>query len=118
MSMTEKEAKEKWCPFFQASATPADQNHMYSIIVNRPRQDQEQNSLCIGSRCMCWRWDRLFNDDVLDEQRRAWVSDACVDQKILSQQESSRQFINSEYHKTAMDYRSGDCGLCREDKHG
>ena len=58
--MTEDEAKTKWCPFSR-SATNDDAS------INRPGTDTAEaevqflrdNTRCIASGCMAWRWRAL-----------------------------------------------------------
>lgn len=47
--MTEEEAKKKWCPM----AFPGG---MAGCNRAMPIDDGEARSLCIGSKCMAWRW--------------------------------------------------------------
>ncbi len=53
--MTEEEAKTKWCPFVRFVATDE------AAYNNRPAGSDE--TLCIGSNCMAWRWSLKRNPD-------------------------------------------------------
>ena len=46
MFITEKEAKEKWCPFFQISAGNTCEEYV----------DNRKASYCLGNECMAWVW--------------------------------------------------------------
>ena len=51
--MTEDEAKKRWCP--DARVELAASNRIPSdSLVKMP------GTLCMGSQCMAWRWDRTF----------------------------------------------------------
>jgi len=59
MRHTEKEAKTKWCPFSRAYDGTDNGG---AVATNRPLAYAEsyggkrETILCIGSRCMAWRW--------------------------------------------------------------
>ncbi len=46
---TEKEAKEKWCPFARAP------NGESGMPINR-QGDYPEHVCCVASSCMAWRW--------------------------------------------------------------
>lgn len=54
MTVTEAEAKGKWCPYTRVSANEKDEN-------------------CIGSECMAWRWkdQQIFRKYVLADDPEA-----------------------------------------------
>jgi hypothetical protein len=63
MILSEKEARERWCPFARVSGddgkgslTPGC-NRIYSRDADSRRAigDGQQNK-CVGSACMAWRW--------------------------------------------------------------
>ena len=57
--MTEKKAAECWCPFSRA---PANGIHG-DVVLNRDSDGTaDTGSLCMGSRCMAWRW--TFRNEV------------------------------------------------------
>ena len=63
--MTEPEAKTKWCPFIRL--TKPDESALTSwnrswnrVIDGGPLEE----TVCIGSACMAWRWDRPQEIDV------------------------------------------------------
>lgn len=45
--LTEEQASEKWCPAVRSSAGA------YAKAVSATNKD----AVCMGSRCMWWRWD-------------------------------------------------------------
>lgn len=51
MSVTEEEAKTKWCPEARAS-----NNGEQPVTINRSYNAPDPDCLCIGSACMAWRW--------------------------------------------------------------
>lgn len=52
--MTEKEAKEKWCPYAQMQT-----GHV--ALGNRCADGSVMNgAFCIGSKCMMWRWHMRY----------------------------------------------------------
>jgi hypothetical protein len=54
MLTTEKQAREKWCPFGRPWSGP-------SAPVNRAMGGKpSRESLCLGSDCMAWRWSRTL----------------------------------------------------------
>lgn len=53
--MTEKEAKEKWCPMARCKI---DHDCADTIAVNRWSDGAMiRGSLCVASDCMMWRWE-------------------------------------------------------------
>jgi hypothetical protein len=53
--MTEDEAKTKWCPHVRALALASNN---FPIAANRVTDTSgtPEQSRCIGSACMAWRW--------------------------------------------------------------
>ena len=51
MTLTEEEAREKWCPF--AREYDIERGIAGLAGVNRPT---EIGARCIASQCMAWRW--------------------------------------------------------------
>lgn len=51
MSMTEEEAKTKWCPHVRVSNGPDGTWNKFDVGVASP-----SIYTCIGSACMAWRW--------------------------------------------------------------
>jgi hypothetical protein len=102
--MTEKEAKQKWCPFarcfaFDGRATFAMGNRI--IKEGDGFSSNELNpagSRCIGSACMAWRWGREPVD---------FKADARVVVK-----EGDRSKIKIEYGHPEVT-GEGYCGLAR-----
>lgn len=62
MLVTEKEAAELWCPLARAPggmfAHEGGQDKRIGVTQNRGYQmgGPLSNCMCIGSRCMAWRW--------------------------------------------------------------
>jgi hypothetical protein len=59
--MTEDEAREKWCPHTQVSIATSESTDAHSD--NRRSEygssiEFESNPVCLGSKCMAWRWAR------------------------------------------------------------
>lgn len=50
MTMTEEEARTKWCPMHRVSASPAG-----DIYGNMPNRNADT---CAASLCMAWRWQQ------------------------------------------------------------
>lgn len=60
--MTEGEAKEKWCPHVRYTALPMS-NGDAAVYDNRSSEVAfHAPPLCIGSRCMAWRWTKEPNE--------------------------------------------------------
>ncbi len=59
MSMTEKEASKRWCPFSRRAA-----NEPRDVTYNRSRGNViiPRNCHCIGSECIAWRWTEPLID--------------------------------------------------------
>lgn len=57
--MTEKEAKQRWCPMVRIIMTPQDSTWQNQGLTNRTAflKDGFPNCCCIGSNCMLWRWE-------------------------------------------------------------
>ena len=53
MALTEKEAKEKWCPMVRITVLPDTRAGM----SNRG-ETKKGSAACIASNCMMWRWER------------------------------------------------------------
>lgn len=74
MLATEKEAREKWCPFARAlDGSPGNAAGVGACVaaVNRGVRAQDQQALrCIGSACMAWRWgqDRFRTFILCDDE--------------------------------------------------
>lgn len=54
MMHAEDEAKTKWCPFGRLSVTDEP-------AANRWGNGSDQETKCIGSGCMAWRWGDKIN---------------------------------------------------------
>ena len=66
MTLTEEEAKTKWCPFAMATTADIGKKDISPIVSNRihifnapkgfPSNPAHDGAMCIGSACMAWRW--------------------------------------------------------------
>ena len=54
-TMTEDEAKKKWCPMYRVSVEPN------GSADNRGNIDTVDNYRCLASFCMAWQWDGVPN---------------------------------------------------------
>ena len=55
--LTEEDARKKWCPLSRAENWNDVRSAAVSFTANRLQSgDPIGNCLCIGSRCMAWRW--------------------------------------------------------------
>lgn len=61
MLTTEKQARDKWCPFTVTGYAGMGLNRMSGV-----RSDHGSgivhDTRCIASECMAWRWSRTLND--------------------------------------------------------
>jgi hypothetical protein len=71
MTLTEAEAKTKWCPFarvggpMQSSAEGTSYNRWQgSDGTTEAMLGENHITLCIGSACMAWRWHADAEDHV------------------------------------------------------
>lgn len=54
---TEVEAREKWCPMVRTGLTAGMAvNHHVGIIGSAHAGDVHEETRCVGSHCMMWRW--------------------------------------------------------------
>lgn len=53
MLLTEKEAKEKWCPHVRIAVLAG---HGGAACNTHPDRDIEADCRCVSSRCAMWRW--------------------------------------------------------------
>lgn len=64
--LTEKEARERWCPFSRLVAMDGDITHAGAPTgYNRPDSKTlgiPSSANCIGSLCMAWRWSQMEED--------------------------------------------------------
>lgn len=58
MSMTESEAKTKWCP---KSVTSQADEHSFNRYGNAGKADFPYDCRCIASRCMWWAETQFYN---------------------------------------------------------
>jgi hypothetical protein len=56
MSMTEAEAKKKWCPFARTIQTRSGFHKEIVPVANRDENGRFEASSCLGSECAAWRW--------------------------------------------------------------
>lgn len=79
--MTEDEAKTKWCPMARGQNWDDRRSEDGSFTANRLQSgDPLAACLCLGSRCMMWRWGRgeyefaMTKDDTSDPGAFRFVS--------------------------------------------
>ncbi len=53
--MTEDEARELWCPFARVVYPATDDSAGHNRV--RDKTVPSENSYCIASGCMAWRWE-------------------------------------------------------------
>ncbi len=60
--MTEAEAKKKWCPYSSSRIVVWQKSGgtIENAVYARP--GASPSTLCIGSACMAWRWERASSD--------------------------------------------------------
>ena len=51
MTLTEKEARKKWCPYAKSGVIPTER------VIDRDKQIY--HGRCIASACMAWRWTHM-----------------------------------------------------------
>lgn len=63
--MKEQEAKTKWCPFARTALNEwASINRAGTVAIEANRgTDVIEETRCIASGCMAWRWTDLDSDD-------------------------------------------------------
>lgn len=76
--LTEKEAREKWCPFalvptqiakFGNAVNERTTYEFHPSASNRhPGPEPREGCQCIASDCMAWRWRRRYADDKKDAE--------------------------------------------------
>lgn len=71
--MTEDEAKTKWCPMARGQNWDDRRSEDGSFTANRLQSgDPLAACLCLGSRCMMWRWGKthVTLKDLSEEDRK------------------------------------------------
>ena len=71
-TMTEDEARKRWCPMARVSSASAGNRGVATIAVNGDQTECPSitfGALCIAAQCMAWRW-APDDDDWVDEQIR------------------------------------------------
>ena len=68
MSMTEEEARTKWCPMIHSMprilfSESIDEDTYQKTI--KAREGEQRKYLCIASGCMAWRWNGKHNFDYI-----------------------------------------------------
>lgn len=63
-TVTENEAKDRWCPFSRINYAGIRTDGKVVAVSNRDKPvialanlDDHNMCMCIGSRCMAWRWE-------------------------------------------------------------
>ena len=64
MLLSEEEAKTKWCPFARCNIN--------NVSANRFAGAPYDNSLCIASQCMAWRWGHKEVDHITRGEPTQW----------------------------------------------
>lgn len=73
MLLTEEEAKTKWCPEVRTGVHAGAS----AVAVNRSYVDVTEETRCIGSACMAWRWEYTRPENaVAGERWRGWCGKA------------------------------------------
>ncbi len=79
MLLTEKHAREKWCPFTRVFSAHRKDLEKSVALGNRTvlHTDEEihfpKGSDCIGSQCMAWKWgDQLAPDHDRSDQAKGF----------------------------------------------
>lgn len=67
MLTTEKQAREKWCPFTRVSLYHRSTNANRMVRYGEGTQSEDFLAFqtatnCIGSECMAWRWSRTLRE--------------------------------------------------------
>lgn len=62
--ITEKDAKELWCPFARAENIQKEWDEAGTLraIAFDGSNREDKKCRCIGSACMAWRWDGPKHD--------------------------------------------------------
>lgn len=59
--LTEEEARERWCPFYQMVGAGTATDFQYGD--NRPVEiDNDRAGYCIASDCAAWRWNEFTQE--------------------------------------------------------
>lgn len=80
MILTEDEAKKKWCPEVRTGLTAgmAVNHHVGGVYGNKHAGDVHDETRCIASGCMMWRW-KGWNSDKYPSIYEAQKKDAGPD---------------------------------------
>ena len=55
--MTEAEAKQRWCPFAMTVTRTTSANRMFGGTIDEKVEEAvREQTRCLGSECMAWRW--------------------------------------------------------------
>ena len=58
MTLTEEEAKKKWCPYANTTARGAANVGSWNRFEDSP-PEKTAGVCCIASECMAWRWTHM-----------------------------------------------------------
>lgn len=62
MLTTEKQAREKWCPWSLTGYRGIGLNRMAAVDNSDHRAEVLHDTRCIASDCMAWRWSKTLTD--------------------------------------------------------
>lgn len=65
-TVTEEEAKEKWCPFSMAvfgNGSSGNRDFSHGCDFNIPGHPIHRETRCLGSACMAWTWSEIVRQD-------------------------------------------------------
>lgn len=118
MTVTEEKANEMWCPMVRASASEDDNNSCNRLtkVLTPPF------SMCIGSLCMMWRWDKnpVINRFIVADSDDLFICDEDKEPKRPENVPMSWKFSPFdgespagwiEPHEDACKRRRGFCGI-------
>lgn len=100
MLLTEKEAREKWCP---RTRRPHQMKNEWGSTIGTSGLSRE--NCCLGFGCAWWCWDAKLNDQLLNDAKQAWEENADYERP------QRPAFRDSAEWQEANAARLGFCGL-------